>query len=227
MTCASVSRFAAGLLSGPPRSGRALGHGYIRFEDDVVAITPPGALRMPNGIECSLELSVGETVSIGNGELRTATSVAVDSGRRWDARPTPRYRLAVWPRPEIDPESLAGRGPGLTPLGDDILVGFLAAATLAGQDVRADAEGAANDTTALSATLLRLAAQGELPEAAHRLLEDGEIGPLLGFGHTSGAGMALGLALAAQSKEDTAARGVPLDVDGRHFRLRIVEQAPC
>ena len=227
MTCASVSRFAAGLLSGPPRRGRALGHGYVRFGDDVIAITPPGAPRMPNGIECDLDLTAGETVDIGNGELRTTTSVVVDSGTRWDARPTPRHRLTVRPQADIDLETLPGRGPGLTPLGDDILVGFLAAATFAGRDVRAEAEGAARHTTALSATLLRLAAEGELAEAAHRLLEDGDVEPLLGFGHTSGAGIALGLASAVPGEVDAWARTACLDIDGSHFELQIVEEPPC
>lgn len=227
MTAGSVSRFAAALLAGPPRRGQALGHGYVRFGPDVLAVTPAGALRMPNGVECDLVLGEGETVSIGNGELRTATAVVADDGRRWDAQPSPRYELAVHPCPDVDPPRLAGRGPGLTPLGDDVLVGFFAASALAGHDLRPVAERAARRTTALSATLLRLAAQGELPEAAHRLLEEGEIEPLLGFGHTSGAGIALGLALAG--RRDCGARGriTALDVDGRRFELEIFEGAPC
>jgi hypothetical protein len=47
----------------------------------------------------------------------------------------------------------------------------------------------------LSATLLRLAANGHLPEAAHRLLEDGDPEPLLSWGATSGSGLLAGLGL--------------------------------
>jgi hypothetical protein len=93
---------------------------------------------------------------------------------------------------------LAGRGPGLTPLGDDILVGYLAAAALAGTSGAAVAAWAARTgrvTTALSRTLLRLAARGALPEAAHHLLVDGDPEPLLAFGASSGKGIAFGLAL--------------------------------
>jgi hypothetical protein len=43
--------------------------------------------------------------------------------------------------------------------------------------------------------LLRLAAQGQLPEAAHRLLEDGDPDPLLAWGATSGSGLLAGLGL--------------------------------
>jgi hypothetical protein len=49
--------------------------------------------------------------------------------------------------------------------------------------------GLARHTTALSRTLLRLAAQGSVPEAAHRLLEEGDLNPLLDFGATSGTGI--------------------------------------
>src|SRR5262249_58187285 len=58
-----------------------------------------------------------------------------------------------------------GRGPGLTPQGDDVLAGYLAGAAaygIAADDVRAlvDSE-AATRTTTLSAALLRHAAVGE------------------------------------------------------------------
>jgi hypothetical protein len=67
------------------------------------------------------------------------------------------------------------------------------------------AERLAARTTTLSATLLRLAARGHLPEPAHALVENGDIGPLLDFGATSGKGIALGLAFAGQEEWDEAA----------------------
>jgi hypothetical protein len=55
---------------------------------------------------------------------------------------------------------------------------------------------AASRTTSLSATLLRHAADGELPEPAHALLERGDPEPLRRFGQSSGRCLLLGLALA-------------------------------
>lgn len=194
-----MSPFAAELLEGSPREGRAIGHGYVRFGDDVLAVTPPGAPRMPNGIEADLILTHGEEVTVGGGELRTAKA-AIQGGPLWDPRPHARFAVALRPRPRLELDALAGRGPGLTPLGDDILVGYLAAAALAGEDVTLFAERAARRTTALSSTLLRLAARGHLPEPAHALLERGEIAPLLRFGATSGKGIAFGLALFSEDQ---------------------------
>jgi hypothetical protein len=195
----SASPFAAELLAGPRRTGSAIGRRYARFGDVVLAVTPPGALRMPNGLEAQLTLRPGERVSVGGGELQTPTA-AIALGPLWDPRPRPDFALSMRPPPRwLRLEMLAGRGPGLTPLGDDVLVGYLAGAALAGVDPAitfALAERAARRTTALSATLLRLAARGQLPEAAHRFLEHGDLGPLLGFGTTSGTGIAVGLTLA-------------------------------
>jgi hypothetical protein len=186
------SPFAEELIRGPRRTGTALGHGYVRFGRDVLAVTPPGAPRMPNGIEAEIELEPGEEVVVGDGELRTARST-VTPGPAWD--PRPHARLKRGPQRPRRLERLAGRGPGLTPLGDDILIGYIGAAALAGEDLSRLAECAAQRTTALSATLLRLAARGELPEPVHALLERGELEPLHHFGATSGKGIAVGIAL--------------------------------
>jgi hypothetical protein len=55
-------------------------------------------------------------------------------------------------------------------------------------------------TTSLSATLLRLAARGALPEAAHRVLENGDPKPLLAWGASSGSGLLAGLGLYGATK---------------------------
>ena len=107
----------------------------------------------------------------------------------------------VDPRFEAGVPTLAGVGPGLTPFGDDVLTGYVAGQALLGeQDASAIAELAARRTTALSATLLRHAATGELAEPAHALVLNGDIEPLLCFGSSSGVGIALGLALAFPPK---------------------------
>jgi hypothetical protein len=69
---------------------------------------------------------------------------------------------------------LIGLGPGVTPSGDDLLVG-LEAALHALADPRAGFLAAAltdidERTTVVAATLLRRAAQGEFAERIHRLL---------------------------------------------------------
>jgi hypothetical protein len=104
--------------------------------------------------------------------------------------------------------ALVGRGPGLTPSGDDILGGALAAFRALGGDrgfadslATAVAELAPGRTTALSTTLLRLAAHGSLADdaaAVLRALVTGDrlqptLDVLLGLGHTSGADVAAGL----------------------------------
>lgn len=104
---------------------------------------------------------------------------------------------------------LVGRGPGLTPLGDDVLAGWLTVRAAAG--VRDDAvEGAVRDalptTTSLSATLLECALHGEaLPELAAWVAALGTAGEpsaesaLLGIGASSGAGLLAGARLALRS----------------------------
>jgi hypothetical protein len=109
---------------------------------------------------------------------------------------------------------LLGRGPGLTPEGDDLLAAV--AGTLAvlgpaagwdgsvlGGFLAALVEPARERTTALSATLLELAAQGRLAEPAGRLLDlspDGEaawpaaLARLERLGHGSGRAYATGIA---------------------------------
>jgi hypothetical protein len=193
----SMSPFAAALLAGPVRIGTALGHGHVLFGDSVLSVTRPGSPRMPNGIETKLPLVEGVRVTIGEGELRAGDHVVL-AGPLWNPRPhaSPPTRRPA----RVAAERLAGHGSGLTPLGDDILIGYFGGESLAGHDVTQDAALAARRTTALSATLIRLAARGELPEPAHRLLEDGDPDPLHFFGSSSGRGIEVGLALAGYRK---------------------------
>lgn len=214
MRALSIAPLAAKLLTGQQMTGVGLGHGYILFGNQVLALTPPGRPRMPNGIETDVVVAEGEAAVVGDGALRTATA-KVEGGPLWNPRPLPRVTLSLRPQPQLQLDRLAGRGPGLTPLGDDIVIGYVAAAALNGASrpyVAALGAHTARRTTMLSATLLRLAAVGALPEAAHCLLLDGDPEPLLGFGASSGTGIAFGLALfgvksgAASSNE----RFVPL-----------------
>ena len=105
--------------------------------------------------------------------------------------------------------SLIGLGPGLTPSGDDALVGIEAALWGLGAPVAAFLAGAVDDveqrTTAVAATLLRHAAAGEFAERLHDLVgvligsDDAAIPAAIeravGWGATSGADCLVGVLL--------------------------------
>nr|WP_227463590.1 DUF2877 domain-containing protein [Nocardioides lijunqiniae] len=109
----------------------------------------------------------------------------------------------------LDPAALVGSGAGLTPYGDDVLCGYLAAHRAAGSatdDLDAQVSDLLPRTTVLSATLLECAMRGEvLPEVGDLLTAWGTAGAadaeaaLLRVGSSSGAGLLEGarLALAA------------------------------
>ena len=198
MRAHSVSAPLAPLFRGPLLQGVGLGSGHLDFEGMVLSLTAPGRPRMPNGVETDLVVERGEACWLGEGRLE-AGGRAVLPGPVWDPVPTVLVRLFVDRRFTPDPERLAGRGGGLTPSGDDVLCGYVAGLVLwhgrAG-DAASIATAAAERTTLLSATLLRHAARGELPEPAHALLERGDPEPLRRFGHSSGRAILLGLALA-------------------------------
>ena len=197
MRALSVSLPLLPLFDGPLRRGVGLGPGFIDFDGVVVALTAPGAARMPNGVECSLRVERGAAVWIGAGRLQS-NGFQVLPGPGWDPVPQALVRLSIERSFTPDPYRLAGRGGGLTPAGDDLLAGYAAGLTLF-QGRRAEAAWIASTagprTTSLAATLLKHAARGELPEPAHALLERGDPGPLRRFGHSSGGALLVGLAL--------------------------------
>jgi hypothetical protein len=109
---------------------------------------------------------------------------------------------------------LLGRGEGLTPLGDDVLAGWLALHRAVGvvtPEVDEVVRTAPARTTLLSATLLDCASQGEvLPEYAAWLRalgtddEPGRVRALHAVGATSGAGLHLGGTLALDALREAA-----------------------
>jgi Protein of unknown function (DUF2877) len=159
---------------------------------------------------------------VGHGRPAAAAVTAARAGlptvlnfRRWsDGNP------AQWGGGDRLACALLGRGPGLTPAGDDLLAGLLlghvafesgkspGSGGRSATDPLADAIAALapTRTTALSAALLAHAARGEcIPEAAAfaaALAGTTAVEPalhrLLRVGHTSGAALALGLILAAE-----------------------------
>ncbi len=101
--------------------------------------------------------------------------------------------------------ALVGLGPGLTPSGDDVLTGLLAALWRFRAHELAAAVGAAaiaGQTTALSATLLHCAARGQAGREVAAVLDglsghaplERAVARLLGAGHTSGADLIWGMA---------------------------------
>lgn len=131
--------------------------------------------------------------------------------------------------PEAFARQLLGRGPGLTPAGDDVLAGLLAAVVVLdralpdpgpttrlvsrvhrlGVDITAAARGA---TTSISAALLAHATRGAVAVPAadllHALAGRGSVPPaldrLLAVGATSGRDLAIGLLAGASLVLDTA-----------------------
>jgi hypothetical protein len=188
-----------------------LGDGWI------ATLAAPGVPRMPNAV--------------------VVAAPVVPAAIAWDRAAPPAWdpvvpplrggreavaALAEWlaervPVPSHDPATagarLLGRGPGLTPEGDDTLAGTAAAARalgpaaglapaavaeLAAVLVPADARAR---TGALSATLLELAAAGALPEPAHRLVSgagrEAALADLRRLGASTGAAIAAGIAMIA------------------------------
>jgi len=98
--------------------------------------------------------------------------------------------------------SLLGRGPGLTPEGDDLLAGAAAVAAATGDPLELPPQ-ARDLTTALSATLLELAVAGAAARPIHALLDldrddwRAALRELGRLGASSGRAMALGAGAAA------------------------------
>lgn len=210
---------------------------YLHLADGgCLAVLGVDARAVPCGLRtalATLDLPHGAVGTVGSGTLRVA-GLEVRVGRLVDARvPTlppaaPDGVAAITDHPSVravaeelpttaltalrdgDPScvvDLLGRGSGLTPVGDDVLCGYLAAAVAAGTTAATTAIAgeiarlAHRRTTALSAQLLACATRGEvLPEFAALVRTLPDPGPalasLVAVGHTSGAGLALGLTLA-------------------------------
>lgn len=229
--------------SGPvPIVHRGLHALYVRVDDLCVGVTAADATAVPCGLRVATPdlgpLASTRTAYVEGGALHLDGSAVVvrrivDVGvPRIDPATLRRVRLGAGPVDSVaaelpapalrllvdgDPAAallLVGRGSGLTPLGDDVLAGWLALHAAAGTAAPALEDAVARNlgrTTLLSATLLDCALRGEvLPQyaAVVRALVDHLDGRLVGVGrarlrtatdalvrvgHTSGAGLLLGL----------------------------------
>jgi hypothetical protein len=181
---------------------------------DPVAVRVPCALILDRPLP-RLDAATGQ---IGHGTV-TVGSFAATVGRWWRpprprgvtaaARAALQSRVPAFDAP-LDPETLIGRGPGLTPLGDDILSGALVTYAALGSPafgplaarVRRHTPGR---TTFVSEALLHHAIRGECIPELHALLTAGDPDPaldaLLAVGDTSGTGLAQGALAALVSEE--------------------------
>ena len=203
-----------------------------------VSVLAAGVPGLPNGLRTNL-LSVSSGTSrspyVGSGTLRWDGRVLV-TGRHVDVRAprvdpwvpqaspaavqgTPRSRVAGLVLPsEVSERTvpcLVGRGGGLTPLGDDVLVGWLAlhrAAGVATPAVDGAVRRALGRTTTLSATLLACALVGEVADPVRDHLgalgsdrEHATRARLEAWGASSGQGVAHGVDLARRALRDREA----------------------
>ncbi len=215
----SASVLLAPLLDGPVRRlHTAYQSRYAaQIADDsgrvVFSVIHPDAVRLPFACSITAPVSVSPSISVGDGSLTWGNDLYTVA--RWWQPARPRFGvLRRAERPAAANELLAewpdmlGRGPGLTPYGDDVLCGALVAlhaasapgfASLADEIRNADLEAR---TTATSASLLRTACDGwcidELADYLRALATDTGVAraeaTLRGVGASSGHGLIEGVA---------------------------------
>jgi hypothetical protein len=179
----SSSALLTELLHGPSRKGRVLGNRDLVFGDYVVSLTEPGRPRMPNGVECAVKVAPGTRVAIGRGRILVG-DVEVAAGPEWNPVPV-RGHFEVMP---AGPEPLASSMAtwATSPdAGPELIAGYVAGLVLLhGQRKRAEriAQAAMERADPLSASLLRHAARGEVPEPVHAVVASADVRPLLGCG---------------------------------------------
>jgi Protein of unknown function (DUF2877) len=212
-----AARPALERLEGRPVRVAGAGREAAYVEDDgFVAVLTTGRPLLPNGVQVGRLPAVGDEVMVRGEPWDPTLRLPGDPAALGDEilvalghdTATGRDEVAALARAvgTGDPAAakaasayLVGRGPGLTPEGDDLVAGVAAVlshdgswvAALIGADLRVR-------TTALSATLLELAARGMGPEPLQALLagEPGALDRLLRLGHSTGRAYALGAGLA-------------------------------
>lgn len=182
---------------------------YVALAGVAVGVLSRAGVPVPCGLRTRLAAVPDGPVAVVGGVLHLG-DVPLPVGRLVDVR-VPRLRPGLVSRRTLDVadvDRMVGRGPGLTPYGDDVLCGWLAthrAAGIATDDVDDRVKALAPRTTLLSATLLGCAARGEVVPAFGRWLASlgtpGEaaaadavraVGASSGAGLLEGAGLALG-----------------------------------
>lgn len=186
---------------------------HLALDDGIVSVTSAGVPLMANAVRVDVPperlagVAPGGAATLDRRGLQAGTlrvrlpvapPVAATAVGRWDGPP------AVVDVDAIRSLSarLPGRGPGLTPEGDDLLAGVALALVARGRRAEAallappDLEAR---TTSLAATLVRLATRGHGPEPAVRMLASEAAGrdaaerELVGLGGSTGAAIARGV----------------------------------
>jgi uncharacterized protein DUF2877 len=184
-----------------------------RRDVPVLCVCTPDAVRLPASVLVSALPHERDDVTAGWRVVR------------WWHPPRPRGLMppAVVPRSPVEgirPDELVGRGPGLTPSGDDVLAGALVAAHAVAHPMLADwcertrRALATRSTTAVSRGLLQHALEGwavpPLADYLEAVCAGSTAGAaragLLAVGHSSGAALAAGAdhALATAVREVAA-----------------------
>lgn len=213
---ATVSILSASLVHGCPRRGTVVAStpygGYVLLDGvaEVLPVLTSDALALPTAVRVAetsvtapIALHRGQAVEVGRSRVRTA---GVEIAVVRTVRPA-RVRRVAGGLPHTPlrldgVRALLGRGPGLTPEGDDELAGhLLVLAAAGGRGV--DLEPDLHRTTALSASLLRAAAQGYAVPAVVAYLDavvgrdvvtERRLRPVVAaIGHTSGPALLRGI----------------------------------
>ncbi len=211
-------------------------HGRAPF-----ALTLANAPHFPSHFSAESAVRVGaDALWVGDWHTPWRTAVLWNPRPAWESIP-PAHLTAAWPilrgllvgREHITPPPelthadevaawLIGRGPGLTPAGDDFLMGWLYALWAGGQGTGDEGRGTRDNrqslvpspqsltrTTTLSAAYLQAASKGEAAETWHTLVEaltqavveerlTAAAQAILATGHTSGADALAGFVWAGQ-----------------------------
>jgi Protein of unknown function (DUF2877) len=178
---------------------------YLDLDGFVVIVAPRGAPMMPNGIAVDgpvpapgARLTI-EPTEVWDPTLRLPAEPVLDAVELLAGEVPGPLRRAL-ETGELATE-LIGRGPGLTPEGDDHLAGAAAILAARGHRLPLPAD-LRTRTTALSATLLELAAAGYAIEPLHELFGPewrAALDRLVRLGHSTGRAYAVGAAAAMRA----------------------------
>lgn len=217
----AASPRVAGLLAAVPDGPLEVVHRgpdavYVALAGTAVGVLSRAAVPVPCGLRSRLAVLPDGPVAVVRGVLHLG-AVALPVARLVDVR-VPRIDPRLVRADTLgvaDVDRLLGRGPGLTPYGDDVLCGWLVvhrAARVATDAVDRRVRERAGRTTLLSATLLDCAARGEVvPVFATWLAalgtprEGTAADAVLTVGASSGAGLLEGAALALGRVDGIAA----------------------
>jgi hypothetical protein len=199
-------------------TGAGRGAAYVEVDGFVVAVTAPGVPLLPNAVCLTAPPAAGtvrlDGATVWEPTLRLTGDVAGRGAELLSALGATASRDTLARAVEArDPaqaaaaaDALLGRGPGLTPEGDDRLAATAAVVAARAWPQRDAWLGALvppdvrERTSALSATLLALAAAGRIAEPVHGLFGPhwrAALDRLTGLGHSTGRAYATAAATAA------------------------------